>query len=403
MCLLLLFISTLLSDTASTEAYVQGHFGQATMSLSGTQNAGFAVGAQSVYDISSRHRVYGEASYTWNQSRGNRWVENADWEKVYPYLTCDTVGGGMRTERYYFRGGYRMLLPRFMWGVSLSFRALQSYREVDPRPNNKVADMDLQCSAAYVTGEYAIGGTIGAGRYKQTNTMKFYSELGEALIYHLVTPSADYSRFTGSQKQAYYHGWGAQSALWLTPTSNGWAATLSYQYDATTKELLDNTYFPLGTLTVHQVALEAGYRQKHWQVMLQGGVNLRRGKQQLYGEVANSYYYPLAARTTYAQNDWILGASGSYTAMLPFGQLTAAGEVVYTYKQSVTTLSANPLFTDLASDLTSHHTDAALSLRYAFPLRGRYQWFVRTQAEYTFFHTTSRYTWLTALATGISF
>lgn len=63
--------------------------------------------AGSVYDIDPVNRVFGEASYSWNQSQGNQWVENADYQLLYPYLTCDTIGGGMRSEEYRFRGGYR--------------------------------------------------------------------------------------------------------------------------------------------------------------------------------------------------------------------------------------------------------------------------------------------------------
>ena len=56
MLTLLLIFTTLLPDTAATEAYVQGQYGQGTMLIEGNSRAGFQVGAQSVYDLSPKHR-----------------------------------------------------------------------------------------------------------------------------------------------------------------------------------------------------------------------------------------------------------------------------------------------------------------------------------------------------------
>ena len=102
MSTLLVIITALLLDTTSTEAYLQGHYRQSTMPIEGTSSAGFSVCARSIYDIDSVNRVFGEAVYSWAQSQGNIGIENADPYLLYPYLTYDTIGGGLRTESYWF-------------------------------------------------------------------------------------------------------------------------------------------------------------------------------------------------------------------------------------------------------------------------------------------------------------
>lgn len=403
MLTLLLIFTTLLPDTAATEAYVQGQYGQGTMLIEGNSRAGFQVGAQSVYDLSPKHRVFGEASYSWQQSRGNRWVENTDYERVYPYLTCDTVGGGLRSEQYRFVGGYRMLLSRWLWYVSMQFRAEQSYRQVDPRPNNKAVDMALQAGGGYIGTTYAVGASLKGGRYKQTNTMHFYSELGECLLYHTAGTRSDYARFTGGQKQTHYHGGEVAGSLWLLPRSKGWQAAAHYSYTTTTNELQDNTYIPLGIVKTHDIAGTVGYLTPLWRLSLHGTVALRRGIQQFYGQVANNYYTPLNEQLTYSQNAWSLSADGAYTVLLSVGRLTTQGSLGYTGKAAHSSLPVNAKLTAMGDELESAQCHYVLSLRYQFPMKNKYGWFVRLEGLTTHYLATGHYQWLTSLSTGLCF
>lgn len=392
-----------MTDTTATQVAVSGQYGQSTHALAGDWNGGFSVQAQSVHDIDSVHRVFGEASYSWNQSHGNRFVENADYEWLYPYLTADTVGGGLRSETYFFRGGYRMSKRHIVWHAALQFRALQSYRAIDPRPKNKVTDLQVEAGIGYTNSSYAWMATAQAGRYKQNNEIKFYSELGESQIYHLVGPGTAYTRFSGSKKESYYHGLTAGASVAMMPRQQGWLAQLDYRYMRVDKELHDNTYIPIGRIRAHAVDATFGYIQPAWRVWLQGGLTFRRGEQFIYGVAENNTYIFLSLQPNYAENDWHIGVNGSYRLTLPVGYMRFAGDICYEQSAVNCPLPVEPRWSELNDLLTDNRLKANLAVRYAFPMKGRFCWFFEPAADLHYYTKTTRHTWQVAFLTGLVF
>ena len=63
MSILLVILTALVTDTARTDLTLSGHFGQGTELYDGTQIGGFSGEAQSIYDIASWSRIFGEAWY----------------------------------------------------------------------------------------------------------------------------------------------------------------------------------------------------------------------------------------------------------------------------------------------------------------------------------------------------
>ena len=410
--LLLSVITSLLLDTASTQMYVQGQFGQSAMPVAGVQDGGFSVQAQSVFDINDVSRVFGEAGYTWGQTEGNRWVENADYGLLYPYLTCDTVGGGMRSEQYWFRGGYRMAKHHIIWHLALQYRALQSYRCIDPRPKNKVADLRIDGSVGYIGDRYACSLLGQVGRYKQNNTISFYSEAGNSIIYHLVQTNEDYARFAGDFTSSYYHGITAGAQAMLQPRLRGWLAGVDYHYLSVTKELNSSTFTPIAWLRTHDIGAQLGYAAPDWRVSLQADYILRTGTQYYYGNVAGNYYHLLYRAANYREQQILVNLSGSYRLALPVGYMCFAADAAYLHKipSSLSATPAHPYFRDLSAYLTASQLHARLSVRYTFPMKGRYAWFFEPSADYThYFPTTgtpfpaTTFGWQASLKTGISF
>ena len=400
---LLLIITTLVTDTTSTEVFVSGQYGQSTHAISGDRQGGFSVQAQSVHDIDSVHRVFGEASYSWNQSHGNRFVENADYELLRPYLTVDTVGGGMRTETYWFRGGYRMHKNHIVWHAALQFRALQSYRSIDPRPKNKVADLQVDAGIGYTDNTYTYMLIGQVGRYKQNNEIKFYSELGESQIYHLVGPGTAYTRFSGSKKESYYQGITAGAIAAVLPYRKGWLATLDYRFMKITKELHDNTYIPIGRIRAHTVDATLGYVAPAWRAFFCAGLALRLGQQFIYGEAVNNTYKLLALQSNYSEILWHVGANSSYRLNLPVGYMRFAGSIDYRLSGINTSLSREARWAELYALLTGNTLQASAAVRYCFPIKGRYTWFFEPVASMDYYTNTTRHSWQVAFQTGLAF
>lgn len=397
----LLFIGILFSDTAFTKVSVEGGYAQSTQALSGTSAGGFGIRAQSIYDWDGRHRVFGEASYRWGQSQGNEWVEDADYERLYPYLTVDSVCGGLSTEEYFFRGGYVGLYDPVVWHIALQYRAQQSYRRIDPRPENKVADLCLEGSVGLRRERYAYSLNLNLQRYKQTNKVTFYSELGETMLFHMVQPGSPYTRFSGGFKSAYYHGMSGGAALVVQPFHAGWLGTLGYQYERVTKELVQSTNTPIAQLAVHRLDMDWGYLSRHWHAVLNLGYALRRGEQYLYGESTGNYYQFLAAQQNYTEHLMCARLVSRYTALLPVGRLTASLHTGYTHSL-LQSAEAQALFPVLARRLLSPAVGLGGGLEYAFPLTQRVGMCLRPAVEYTRYIQTMEYTWQVRFALAIT-
>lgn len=380
MNILLAILTALVTDTARTDVFLAGQFGQGTQMLEGRQTAGFAVKAQSVYDINAVSRVFGEASYTWQDCKQTRGVDNADYRMTAPYWTVDTIGGDMRREIYYFRGGYRMLKNHVLWHAALQFRAEQSYRIRDPRAKNKVSDLRIEASIGYQWNQYALSLIAYGGRYKQNNEIRFYSELGETTIYHMANDTEPYARFSSNNKVSYYSGYRAGVGLQLLPTT-GFMAGLQYDWFKFTKELTINTQVPIVRMNTHTVSAQLGYVAQRWRVHATAGIELKRGEQFLYGDNANNYYELLLISLNYRANYLFANVYGDYRLNLPIGDLLFAGAVDY--------------------DRFLQHWTEQVQVRYTFPLKKRFSWFVAPKAcihQYDQAHA-----WQVIVETGLTF
>ena len=377
---ILIVITSLVTDTAQTDLSISGSFGQGTQVIEGRQNGGFEVNARSVYDINAVSRVFGEASYTWQDCQETRWVDNADYRQTAPYWTVDAIGGNARREIYYFRGGYRMLKHHVLWSAALQFRAEQSYRMRDPRAKNKVSDLRIEATIGYQWKRYALSLMAYGGRYKQNNEIRFYSELGETTIYHMANDEEPYARFSNNNKISYYSGYRAGVGVQLIPTM-GFIAGVQYDWFSFTKELSINTQVPITALKTHTLSAQFGYIATHWRVLGTAGMELKRGQQYLYGENANNYYHLLLIADNYSRNSVLANLYGDYRLFLPIGDLLFAGTVDY--------------------DQFMQHVRESVQVRYTFPIKHRYSWFVAPKAclhQYDHAHS-----WQVVLQTGVTF
>ena len=380
MSILLAILTALVTDTARTDVFLSGQFGQGTQVIEGRQTAGFAVKAQSVYDINAVSRVFGEASYTWQDCKQTRGVDNADYRMTAPYWTTDTIGGDMRREIYYFRGGYRMLKNHVLWHAALQFRAEQSYRMRDPRAKNKVSDLRIEAGIGYQWTRYTLSLMAYGGRYKQNNEIRFYSELGETTVYHMANDTEPYARFSSNNKVSYYSGYRAGIGLQLLPTT-GFMAGVQYDWFKFTKELTINTQVPIVRLQTHTLSAQFGYVAKSWRVHGTAGIEMKRGEQYLYGDNANNYYELLLITQNYRKNNLFANVYGDYRLNLPIGDMLFVGQVDY--------------------DQFMQHWTEQVQVRYTFPIRKRYAWFVAPKACIHQYDQAKA--WQVVLETGLTF
>ena len=377
---ILIVLTSLVTDTARTDLFVSGQFGQGTQVLEGRQTGGFAIHARSVYDINAQSRVFGEASYSWQDFKQTRYVDNADYRLIAPYWTVDTIGGDMRRESYFFRGGYRLLKNHILWHIALQFRAEQSYRMRDPRAKNKVSDLIIETGIGYQLDQYALSLMAYGGRYKQNNEIRFYSELGETTIYHMVNDTEPYARFSSDNKISYYSGYRAGVGLHLLPTT-GFIAGVQYDWFTFTKELNLTTQVPIVRLKTHTIGAQFGYIAHSWRVQSTAGIELKRGAQYLYGDNANNYYELMLIVRNYRSNYAFAHIYGDYRLPLPIGNMLFVGTVNY--------------------DQFLQHWSEQIQVQYTFPIKKRYAWFFAPKACLHQYDQANA--WQVVLETGITF
>lgn len=369
-----------MTDTARTDLTLTGLFGQGTQVIEGKQTGGFAVQARSVYDINAVSRVFGEASYRWEDSKQTQFVDNADYRLTAPYLTVDTIGGDLRRETYAFYGGYRMRKNHIVWHAALQFRAEQSYRMRDPRPKNKVTDLRIEASIGYQWQRYALSLSAYGGRYKQNNEIYFYSELGETTIYHMANDTEPYARFSNSNKISYYSGYRGGVGVQVLPTT-GFIAGMQYDWFTFTKTLSIVTQVPITALTTHALSAQFGYIGSCWRVWGTAGLEMKRGRQYLYGDHANNYYQLLLIVSNYRRNNLFAHLYADYSLALPVGKMVFVASADY--------------------DRFMQHFREAVQVQYMIPIKGRYAWLIAPKAylhQYDHAHA-----WQVVLETGLTF
>ena len=178
--------------------------------------------------------VSGNVKYSNGIRRGVLWNSSSDYRLIYPYAVADSVGGDLRNELYSFTGGYAFRRGVWHFGVSGSYRALQEWRETDPRPRNIVSDLKASASAGKRLGNgYVIDFSASYRRYNQSNDVEFYNPRGaNSSVFHLTGLGSHYARFAGTNSSTTYTryaGNGAGFAVnYLPVATQGWYATLSY-------------------------------------------------------------------------------------------------------------------------------------------------------------------------------
>lgn len=181
-------------------------------------------------------------------------------------------------------------------GAVLGYKAVMEYRKKDPRPRNVVSDLDVKAGIAWKTeANYAIATSLRARKYKQTNNVKFFSELGVYEVYHMTGLGMDYVRFSGTHNNTYYKGHTLGGSIELYPRKKQ-GISFSVRYDRFTFEkiLSDLNNLPLNKVIEHAIQGEAGWQhqhnRQHWGVRVSGNITERKGTENLFGDpVSNAY------------------------------------------------------------------------------------------------------------------
>lgn len=272
------------------------------------QGGGHSMGLADIdaYLHRGKATLWGRAAYQNGGVRGIRFSESSDFERLYPYLMADTVGGNNHLERYHFMGGFSCPVGRWNIAAEGQYTALMEYRTVDPRPKNLTGDLRAKVGLSYVMGSNVLGLALSAGRYKQTNEVKLYNEVAVPTIFHLTGLGADYYRFRGINTSTYYkgHTLGAMlSYLHRDGLLLGSFAHGGYNYTETQKIISSLNELPMATLRHHHQYAMAGHAFRLGRGSL--GFRLsedwqrRQGFEHIFGTAQDNIYPQIATSEAY--------------------------------------------------------------------------------------------------------
>jgi hypothetical protein len=181
----------------------------------------WGVEVYSLQKLDDQTSVWGNASYTQGKNKQVVWNENADYERIYPYVAADSVGGDMKFENYSFSGGYSKKINTYTLGITGSYQATLSYRDVDPRPKNTAAQFSLAIGAnKLMFQKFRIGAYLNAEKYTQKHYLSFVNNQGYPMIYNMSGLGNYNELLSGKLRQAYYEGWSYGGGLQIFEADN---------------------------------------------------------------------------------------------------------------------------------------------------------------------------------------
>lgn len=139
-----------------------------------------------------------------------------------------------------------------------------------------------------VSPSYLFDISVSGRKYKQTNGIKFYSELGVSKVYHLTGLGMHYNRFAGNNYSTYYNGyeWGGSLGV-HTSRSTGFVGNVAYRYFSCEKIISSLNELPMARIGRHTFAGEWLYRKslsgiESWGIKLTGNYELKLGTENIF-------------------------------------------------------------------------------------------------------------------------
>ncbi|MDE7135651.1 MAG: hypothetical protein K2N91_03380 [Muribaculaceae bacterium] len=300
--------------------------------------------------------LWGRALYNNGSIRGTIWNESADADLIYPYLTADSVGGDMKYERYFFAGGYADRRGRWLWGAELSYDAGLYYRDIDPRPRNVTGRLDISAGVGYKVGRSVIAVDVKMRKYKQTNDIKFVSEMGKSKEYHLTGLGNHYARFAGEGESSYFDGYRYGIAADLYPIE-GEGAVLSVDMSRFKfkKVLTALNKLPLCRAWHNAMSLSAGWKSDRWGVAARFEAYRRHGVESLFGDATSGIYPQIGEIEMYADNHYTAAIEGVY-------QIKAASATSVAIAPYAAYIHRSTIYADPASERLLNSVSASMSL-----------------------------------------
>ncbi len=262
--------------------------------------------AYSRHSLDSLRRVEGSASYERGVKRAVNWNTSSDWDLLAPYITLDTVGGDLQKEQYRFAARFASRPGRVFYSLWADYRALHEYRNVDPRPRNVTADLQLSATGGLQMGKYAVSVEGGYRKYHQNNDIMFMDSRGSnTSIMHYLGFGRYSSRFSGAKKDmsVRFGGKGFTVKAVLEPEDGlGWIAGSSFSWLRVVRYLPGYNETPISELLVQDMNLYFGRKWTETFVRADASLRIKTGNENIIDQT--SAFLKLSGLKMYRGQEW---------------------------------------------------------------------------------------------------
>lgn len=242
--------------------------------------------------LGDRSCAWGEARYRNGLQLDVKWNENADYERIFPYVTADTLGGNLNYESYYFKGGYGIQLNRFSVGAQMAYSSALHYRQTDPRPKNNSVFINATVGGSYrITARYSLGVHIFAERYTQNQSIAFLDPLGSVPVYHMTGLGMHYVRFAGTRTESIYKGRSYRGGITLKRLGDtGLDVGLQVENYKLQKQLPSLSNAPINDVDQMKYEVAAAWKLRRVQLELNGSYANRSGSERIYDDGTTNWH-----------------------------------------------------------------------------------------------------------------
>ena len=236
--------------------------------------------------------VWGEARYNNGLLLDVKWNENSDYDKIFPYVSADTIGGNLNYESYFFKGGYAVNKGNFSVGVQMVYSSSLHFRQKDPRPKDNSVLINASTGINYcLPHKYALGISLFTERYTQNQSFAFLDPLGSVPVYHMSGMGLHYVRFAGTNTDAIYKGRTYSSGITLKSYGEkGWDASLKFENYKLQKLLPSLSNAPLNDILQNRYEMFVAWKNRSLHFEVRGSVRKRYGSEHIYDDGTKNWH-----------------------------------------------------------------------------------------------------------------
>ena len=314
-------MKSLMHNSTLTTVQLNGEYKKEDLPSVVQEGDGLRMGTVDVQSFirKKNNSLWGQAYYKNGKKLGRCWNETSDYALLYPYVMGDTIGGDLKSEEYFFSGGYAYNTSKYIIGVEGAYKASIEYRNADPRPKNLTGDLKVKLGAAkYLSKHYLLGIMGYARKYKQTNDLAFYNELGVPNIYHFTGMGTDYYRFRGAKGESFYKGHAFGGSLELLQAKNkGISAAVQYNNFQFDKVISSLNELPMAEVKEDQLRSEIAWKQAdnnphQWGIKANVDYTRRQGRENIFGISTGNIFTQIDAQEKYMNKIYSGALTGVY-------------------------------------------------------------------------------------------